>query len=304
MDPIFEIQEKEQKENYAKFEIAPLAAGYGYTIGTALRRVLISSLKGAAITSVKISGVQHQFSTLKGMKEDVLDFLLNLKRVRFEYLGDEPVVVSLTAKRAGEVKAGDLEVPAGVRVANPELILANLTADATLSAEMVVETGVGYVTTEDREKEEVGAILLDARFSPVERVNFKVEETRVGRVTNYDKLILEIWTDGAITPKDALVGASRILMSYFGQIVNPKKVVESSAEKAEDSLGSAGKLSVEEIGLPTRVANALVKSGFDTVEKLVNAKRSELSKVRNLGEKSIDVINDALRERGVSLRDA
>lgn len=304
MDPIFEIKEKEHKDNYAKFEIVPLAAGYGDTIGTAIRRVLISSLKGAAITSVRIEGVQHQFTTLKGMKEDVLDFLLNLKRVRFEYSGAEPVTVSLSSKRPGEVKAADLVVPAGVRVANPELVLANLAENSSLNAEMKVETGVGYVTADEREKEGVGAIPLDARFSPIERVNYKVEETRVGRVTNYNKLILEIWTDGTIAPKDALEQAAKILLSYFEQIVRPKKVEETNAAPAEDSLGPVGKLSIEEIGLPTRVANALSKSGFDTVEKLVNAERTELSKVRNLGEKSIDVINEALKAKGVSLRDA
>ena len=241
MDPIFEIQEKEQKDNYAKFEITPLAAGYGYTVGTALRRVLISSLKGAAITSVKVSGVQHQFSTLKGMKEDVLDFLLNLKRIRFEYQGDEAVTVRLSTQKTGEVKAGDLEVPSNVVIANPDLVLANLADGAHLEAEMTVETGVGYQTADEREKEEVGAIPLDARFSPVERVNFKVEETRVGRVTNYNKLVLEVWTDGTITPKNALAQAAKILMSYFEQIVNPKRVEEKVAHESEDTLGPTGK---------------------------------------------------------------
>src|SRR3990167_4075370 len=146
MDPIFEIKEKEQKDNYAKFEIGPLAAGYGDTIGTALRRVLMSSLKGSAVTSVRMQGVQHQFSTLKGMKEDVLDFLLNLKRVRFNYQGDEPVKASLSVSRAGEVKAGDIETPSNARVANPELVLANLAEGSKLEVEMTVETGVGYVS--------------------------------------------------------------------------------------------------------------------------------------------------------------
>ncbi|OGM33367.1 DNA-directed RNA polymerase subunit alpha [Candidatus Woesebacteria bacterium RIFCSPHIGHO2_01_FULL_44_21] len=304
MDPIFEIKEKEQKDNYAKFEIGPLAAGYGDTIGTALRRVLISSLKGAAITSVRIQGVQHQFSTLKGMKEDVLDFLLNLKRVRFEYKGDEKATVSLSVKRPGEVKAADLVVPANVRVANPDLVLANLADGSSLNAEMSVATGVGYIMADELEREGVGAIPLDARFSPVERVIIKVEETRVGRVTNYNKLILEIWADGTIAPKDALTEAAKILLSYFEQIVNPKKVEEAAPTTEEDSLGPIGKLSIEEIGLPTRVANALAKSGFDTVEKLASAERSELTKVRNLGEKSIDVINEALKTKGVQLRDA
>jgi DNA-directed RNA polymerase subunit alpha len=238
------------------------------------------------------------------MKEDVLDFFLNLKRVRFEYVGDEPVKVSLAATKAGEVKAGDISTPSNVKVANPELVLANLATGAKLSAEMVVETGVGYVTADEREKEGIGSIPLDASFSPVERVNYKVEETRVGRVTNYNKLTLEIWTDGTIEPNDALVAASKILLSYFEQIVNPKKVEKEEVKVEDNGVGVVGKLSVEEIGLPTRVANALAKAGFDTVEKLVNAEKAELVKVRNLGEKSIDVINDALKLKGVELKNA
>lgn len=304
MEPIFEVKQKETRDNYAKFEITPLSAGYGQTVGTALRRVLMSSLRGAAITSVKMQGVQHQFSTLKGMKEDVLDFLLNLKRVRFSYDGQDPVKVSLSVNRAGEVKAGDLETPSNVKVANPELVLANLADGAKLEAEMTVEVGVGYVSADEREKEGVNEIPLDASFSPVERVNYTVEETRVGRVTNYNKLNLEIWTDGTISPEDALTSAAKTLMTYFQQIVNPKKVEKEEPVVEEDSLGPVGKLSVEEIGLPTRVANALAKAGFETVEKLVNAKREDLVKVRNLGEKSLGTINDALKEKGVELKNA
>ena len=304
MEPIFEIKEHEKKENYSKFEITPLQAGYGDTMGTALRRVLLSSLRGAAITSVRISGVQHQFSTLKGMKEDVLDFLLNLKRVRFEYDGDDPVKVSLKASKTGEVKAGDIEVPSNVKVANPELVLANLTNGAKLNVEMIVQLGVGYSPAEEREKEGVGSIPLDASFSPVERVNYKVEETRVGRVTNYNKLLLEIWTDGTVSPKDALMSASKLILSYFGQIVTPKKVESNEVAEEDGGIGPVGKLSVEEIGLPTRVANALAKANFDTVEKLVSAPISDLVKVRNLGEKSIDVINKALKDKGVELKNA
>lgn len=305
MEPIFEIQEQEAKEGYAKFAISPLNAGYGETLGTALRRVMMGSLTGAAITDVKISGVQHQFSTLKGMKEDVLDFLLNLKRVRFAYDGEDPIKVKLSRSGIGEVKAGDIETPGGVSVANPELVLANLSEGAKLEAEMIVKTGVGYSLAEERdEDEQVGYIPLDASYSPVERVNYKVEETRVGRVTNYNKLILEVWTDGTIDPKDAITSASEILLSYFEQIVHPKKVKEEKAETVDDGIGPVGKLSVEEIGLPTRVANALVKSGFETVEKLVNADREDLIKVRNLGEKSLGLVNDALKEKGVELKNA
>jgi len=304
MEPIFEIKTEKKTDRYAKFTISPLIAGFGDTMGTALRRVLLSSLKGAAISSVNIKGVRHQFSTLKGMKEDVLDFLLNLKKVRVSYSGDEPVKLSLSAKKSGEVKAGDIETPTGVTIANPELVLANLSDGSKLEAELIVEAGIGFSSGGDRENDGVGNIQLDASFSPVERVNYIIEETRVGRFTNYNKLILEVWTDGTISPNDALIEASKKLVSYFNQIVNPKEIIEEKEVVVEDLLGPVGKLSVEEIGLPTRVANALVRSGYDTVERLVAAERDDLVKVRNLGEKSIDVINGALKEKGVSLINA
>lgn len=304
MEPIFTIKTEKEEAKFAKVVLTPLEAGFGDTVGTALRRVLLSSLPGAAITGVKISGLNHQFSTLKGMKEDVLDFLLNLKRVKFTYNGTEPVKVKLSAKGVGEVKAGDLETSSDVRVANPELVLANLSDGAKLEAEMLVEAGVGYRLAEEQTNLEVGMIPLDSSFSPIERVNYKVEDTRVGRVTNYNKLILEIWSDGTISAQNAIVEASKILITYFNQIVNPKEVKEEVQTVEEDTLGPVGKLSVEEIGLPTRVANALARSGYDTVEKLVKADREDLVKVRNLGEKSIDVINDALKEKGVQLENA
>lgn len=304
MEPMFEVQQEKSKGNYASFVISPLAAGYGNTMGVALRRVLLSSLQGAAITKVKISGVKHQFSTLKGMKEDVLDFLLNLKKVRISYAGDKPVKLSLTVSKAGEVKAGDIKTPANVKIANPELVLANLTKGAKIDADMEAQVGVGYSPFEEREKEGVGIIPLDATFSPVLRVNYKVEETRVGRLTNYDKLTLDVWTDGTITPREALEKGSQILLSYFNQVVNPKKVAKAAVVAVKDELGSIGKLSVEEIGLPTRVANALIKAGYDTVEKLTQAKKEDLIRVRNLGEKSLKVIKVALVEKGVNFPNA
>lgn len=304
MEPIFTIKTEESKDKYAKLAITPLEAGFGDTVGNSLRRVLLSSLKGAAVTGVKIDGVRHQFSSLKGMKEDVLDFVLNLKKVRFEYTGSEPVKVKLSAKRSGEVKAGDIETPSNVKVVNTELVLANLADGAKLEAEILVESGVGYRMAEEQENVEVGMIPVDSIFSPIERVNYKVEDTRVGRITNYNKLNLEIWTDGTVDAEKAVEEAAKILISYFSQIVSPKVVREEVQVVEEDTLGPVGKLSVEEIGLPTRVANALARSGYDTVERLVKAQKEDLIKVRNLGEKSIDVINDALKEKGVQLENA
>ncbi len=303
MNPIFEIKEEINEANYGKFIISPLIAGYGNTLATALRRVLMTSLTGAAITTVEIKGVKHQFQTLKGMREDVLDFLLNLKKVSFNYSGTTPVKAHISVSGTGEVKASDIKVSSEVTVANPDLVLANLAKGAKLEADLIIESGVGYSLASERPQEGIGIIPLDASFSPVTRVTPKIEETRVGRVTNFDKLTLEIWTTGAITPKDALTNSAKILVSYFEQIVHPV-VREETVEVAttDDSLGAVGKLSVEEIGLPTRVANALAKSGFETVEKLANAQKEDLMKVRNLGEKSLDVIREALREKGADLK--
>lgn len=296
--PLFEIKEEKKEKNYTKFVITPLERGYGDTLGNSLRRVLLTSLPGAAITSVKISGVKHQFSTLKGMKEDVVEFLLNLKKVRFSYFGEKPVKASLSVKTAGEVKAKDIKVPAGVKISNPEFVLAVVNKGSKLEASLEIECGVGYSPAEERSSGEIGLIPLDASFSPIVRVNYRVEETRVGRLTNYDKLIFEVWTDGTVDAKEALISGAKILISQLNQITNPKAVVKE--EKAPDtSLGITGKLSVEEIGLPTRVANALSKAGYETVEQLFGAKKEDLAKVRNLGEKSLKIIKAALGQKGV-----
>ena len=302
-EPIFEIQEEKKEKTYSVFTLSPLEQGYGHTLGTSLRRVLLSSLEGVAITSVKIAGVKHQFSTLKGMKEDVVDFILNLKKVRFAYSGSEPVKLRLQVKTSGEVKAGDINAPANVKVVNPDLVLSKLSKGASLSVDLVVEKGYGYLPAEEREHTEIGMIPVDAAFSPVVKVNYKVEETRVGRLTNYDKLTLGVWTDGTVQAKEAIVKASQILISYFEQIVSPKKVKKEKDENPVDVLGPVGKLSVEEIGLPTRVANALSRSGYETVEKLVKAKPQDLMKVRNLGEKSFKIIRAALVEKGADFVD-
>lgn len=301
-EPLFEIKETKKQDGYSSFILSPLETGFGNTLGVSLRRVLLTSLPGAAITKVKIAGVKHQFSTLKGMREDVVEFTLNLKRVRLTYEGDKAVNLTLSVKGPGEVKAGDIKVPSGVKVANPDLVLANLSKDGKLDVKLEAEAGTGYTPGDDRSTGEIGTIPLDASFSPVERVNYKVEETRVGRLTNYDKLIFEIWTDGSIKPADALLKATQILDGYLHQIISPKKV-KSGKEKSDNKpqLGVVGNLSVEEIGLPTRIANALYKSGYETVEDLVKAKDEDLSKVRNLGAKSVKVIKAALAEKGVTL---
>ena len=299
-EPLFEIKTEKQEENYARFAISPLARGYGHTLGTSLRRVLLASLPGAVATSVKISGVKHQFSTLKGMKEDVVEFVLNLKKVRFEYSGDKPAKATVSVSGPGEVTAKDIKTESSAIVANPDQVLAVLSNGAKLEASIEIESGTGYSLADDRKTGEIGLIPLDAAFSPIVRVNYSVEETRVGRLTDFDKLILDVWTDGTVAPEDALVKAAANLIDYYKQIVSPKEV-EKEEEKEEDSLGPVGNLSVEEIGLPTRVANALIKSGYESVEDLVKAKRDDLVKVRNLGEKSVKIVEAALGERDLKI---
>jgi DNA-directed RNA polymerase subunit alpha len=296
--PMFEIKEERKGADYGKFIVTPLEQGYGLTVGNSMRRVLLTSLTGSAITSVKIAGVKHQFSALSGMKEDIVEFVLNLKKVRFSGTVEKATKASIDVSKAGEFTAAEIKVSGGLKIANPDLVLGTLNKGSKLSAEITVESGVGYSPAEERENSTIGLIPVDASFSPVKRVSYKVEETRVGRLTNYDKLTLEIWTDGTVTPKEALDESAKILLSYFGQIVSPKKV-EKKEEVVINDLGATGKLSVEEIGLPTRVANALQKAGFESVEQLAFAKKEDLVKVRNLGEKSLKIIAAALGTKGV-----
>jgi DNA-directed RNA polymerase subunit alpha len=298
--PFFDIKEEVAQSDHAVLVIGPLPQGYGHTLGNSLRRILLTSLPGAAITTARISTVKHQFSTLKGMSQDVVDFVLNLKKVRVAYSGEKPVTVTLEAKGPGVVTAADIKTDASVVIANPDLVLANLNDGAKLDAKLEIASGWGYSLAEERATGEIGLIPLDASFSPVVRVNYRVEETRVGRRSDYDKLIMEIWTDGTVAPKETLTKAAEQLVSFAKQIVNPTHTASTPTETKEE-LGATGKLSVEEIGLPTRVANALIKTGYETVEDLVKAKRNELAKVRNLGEKSVKIIDAALGEKNLSL---
>lgn len=298
-EPMFEVKMEDSKlTDYGKFVITPLEQGYGLTMGNSLRRVLLTSLTGTAVTTVKIAGVKHQFSSLTGMKEDIVEFVLNLKKVRFVGTTEKAAKATIEVTTPGEFTASEIKVSGGLQVANPELVLGTLNKGTKFSAEMTVESGVGYSTADERPTEMIGLIPVDASFSPVKRVSYKVEETRVGRLTNYDKLTLEIWTDGTLSAENAFSESAKILVSYFSQITNPKKL-EKKEEVIMSDLGAIGKLSVEEIGLPTRVANALIKAGFETVEELANARREDLVKVRNLGEKSLKIIAAALGTKGV-----
>lgn len=302
-EPTFKIKTEVDKPDYGLFVIEPLEQGFGQTLGNSLRRVLLTSLSGSAITSVKIAGVQHQFSTVPGLKEDVVALLLNLKKVRLVMPSSEPVTITLAAKGPGEITAGDIEAPSGVTVVNPGVVLGTL-ADkkASLVMEMTVEQGFGYVAADEKKVDEIGRIPVSALFSPVLRVNYRVEATRVGRMTNLDKLVMEIWTDGSMLPLDALKYAAKLLVSFFMQVVEPKSVgvVENVAVSPAVS-DEILKMRIEELDIPTRIVNALGNGGIETIGQLLGSPRGELMKIKNLGSKSLGLVEEKLREKGVAL---
>lgn len=303
MDPNFHIRAEVDKADYGLFIIEPLEQGFGQTLGNSLRRVLLSSLQGCAISSVRISGVQHQFSTLPGLKEDIVELLLNLKKVRLTIEGADSATISLSKKGPGSVTAGDIEVTAGVTIINPELVLGTL-ADkkSALEMTMTVERGFGYMSSDERHIEEVGVIPVSSLFSPVVRVNYRVEATRVGRMTNLDKLVMEVWTDGTIAPLDAVKHSSRLLVSYFVQVYEPKAVPVSGSVAVSPTISDEVlKMRIEELDIPTRIVNALANGGIETIGQLLGTPRADLIKIKNLGAKSLSVVEDKLREKGVAL---
>jgi len=299
MDLTFNIHEKKIGANHSQFEIIPLREGFGHTLGNSLRRILLIALQGAAITSVKFSGSQHQFTTLPGVREDLVEVVLNLKKVRLSSQSKKPVTVKIDKVGPGQVVAGDIKTSAVVQVANKNLVLAHL-ADkkAKLVAEMTVEQGFGYSPADERKtlRGTMGLIPIDAIFTPILKVNYSVENTRVGRATNYDKLTMDILTDGTITPKKAIREAAGILAAYFSRVYNPvKKAKKTTKEKPPQVL----KLDLAELDLPTRTVNALEKGGYKTVGDILGVSSRDLTEVKNLGKKSVALISKILRKQGV-----
>jgi DNA-directed RNA polymerase subunit alpha len=285
------------------FVIEPLEQGYGHTLGNSLRRVLLTSLPGSSITSIKVGGVSHQFSTLAGLKEDIVELILNLKKVRLAVATGEAAVLKLSKKGVGVVLAGDFEVPAGVTIVNPDMVIANLTdKKAELELEANVETGYGYVQADERHVDEVGRIPMDSLFSPVVRVNYRVDATRVGRMTNLDKLVMEIWTDETITPLAALKSSAKVLVSYFTQVYEPKvKVSDETVAVSPSVSDEILKMRIEELDIPTRIVNALARGSIETIGQLLSTPRVELMKIKNLGAKSLSIVEDKLKEKGVTI---
>lgn len=302
----FKLSVQGETDAYAQIVIEPLLPGLGQTLGNSLRRIMLTYLPGAAVTSVQIEGVQHQFTTLKGMRQDIVDLVLNLKQLHIIYRGEEPATLTLHAKGQGPVTAGQLELPSGVEIVNPEFVLADLSGDkASLKAQITIEAGVGYSPSDERNISTVGVIPVDASFSPVLRVNYEVLSTRVGRLTNFDKIVFEIWTNGTMKPLDAVLQSADLLQKYFAHVSAPS--ADDAAESVEISedeanMGTAKEalqLTVEELELPTRIANALRKSGLGTVKDLLSASQEDIMKVKNLGGKSINIIQDALKAKGI-----
>lgn len=301
---MYKVIPEVQSDIDARFIIEPLEAGFGHTLGNSLRRVLLTSLEGSAITSIKIDGVAHQFSTIEGVVEDVIEIILNLKKLRVRVFSDKPIKLKIQASGKKQVSAKDIEIIGDGEVANPDHHIASLTGPkAKLNIEMEAAKGKGFVQAEEKSSSEIGVIPIDALFSPIVSVNYHVESTRVGRKADFDKLVLEVKTDGTITPKEALEQAGRILVDTFKQIYEPAAVEE---EVVSDNTISDEvlKMSVEELDLPVRITNALRVIDIQTVEDLINTPRGQLLKAKNLGAKSLSLISEKLLERGLSLREA
>ena len=301
--------EAEATNTYAKFIAEPFEAGYGRTIGNSLRRVLLSSLEGAAISSVKIEGAQHEFCALTGVVEDVTDIILNFKKVLLAFYSRAPRKLKISVKGPGEVKAGDIQTDGSVEVLNPDLHIATLDKDGKFEAELEIKVGRGYCPADwnKKEEQEIGLIPIDSLYSPVRRVKYTVENTRVGRRTDYDKLVLEIWTDGRVTPDDALTLSAAILRHHLDVFVNFDKDIvefeesERQVDPEREELRRKLNISVNEIELSVRAANCLNNANITTVGELAQKTEAEMLKYRNFGKKSLNEIKQKLSELGLAL---
>lgn len=297
----------EKTGNYGKFVVEPLERGFGTTLGNSLRRVLLSSLRGVAVTSVRIDGVLHEFSTIEGVKEDVTEIILNLKELRAKLHCNEAKKVIIDARGECEVRASDIIVDSDVEIINPDLHIATLSGDAKLFMEITLDHGRGYVSA-DRNKHPdmpIGHIAVDSIFTPITKVNFQVENTRVGQMTDYDKLTLEVWTCGSIAPDEATSLAAKILTEHLALFVNLTEHVsgvEIMVEKEENKKEKILEMTIEELDLSVRSYNCLKRAGINTVDELVQRNEEEMMKVRNLGRKSLEEVQQKLGALGLSLR--
>ena len=303
LDSAIHVKELKTEDNYGEFVIEPLEPGYGHTLGNALRRVLLASIAGAAVTSVKISGAKHKFSTLPGLKENIVDLLLNIKDLNVKLEGSKASSkISLSVKGPKKITAADLKPAEDVEVINKDHYIGSLSdAKSKLDIELTVEKGVGYSLAEERKTSSVGVLTTDAIYTPVRRVDYDVSATRVGRQTNLDKLTLKIWTNGVVSPREALNEAGRLLSSYFSQIYEPKSVISSEILSGKTISDGVLKLTVDELDLPTRIYNSLRNGGIETIGQILETPRTELISMRNMGGKSIAIIEEKLKEKGIDL---
>ncbi|MCD8191929.1 MAG: DNA-directed RNA polymerase subunit alpha [Oscillospiraceae bacterium] len=304
--PRIECIEAPADESYGKYVVEPLERGYGTTLGNALRRVLLSSLPGTAVTSIRIAGVQHEFSTIPGVKEDVTEIVLNVKSIIAKLYSDGPKTVSIEASGEGEVTAGDIKADSEVKIINPDLHIATLGPDASLSMELTFSHGRGYVSAEHNKGQQIviGTIPVDSIYAPVLKVNYTVENTRVGNQTDYDKLTIEVWTDKTISAGDALSLGAKILCDHFTIFTDLSESMAAHStvvEKVETPRDKVLEMTIEELDLSVRSFNCLKRANINTVEDLISKTQDEMIKVRNLGRKSLEEVELKLAMMGLSL---
>lgn len=308
--PNYKITDYVEKNNYGRFVLEPLERGFGATIGNALRRVMLSSLPGSAITSVKIDGVLHEFQTIEGVVEDVTTIILNLKNVVIKKHCEEDKIIRLNATAEGVVRAGDFECDPDVEIINKDLVIANIAKGGKLIMEMNVSSGKGYVRADDNKEllsdRKIGVIAIDSLYSPIERVAYEVEDARVGQSENYDKLIIDVWTNSSIKPEEAIALASRILIEHLEIVANINNIANVTGlmkEKAEDPKVKALETPIEELDFSVRAYNCLKRAGVHTLQDLVNKSDAEVMKIRNLGKKSLKEVLDKVKELDLNLKD-
>jgi len=307
--PNYKITDYVESNFYGKFELEPLERGFGTTLGNALRRVMLSSLPGSAISSVKIDGVLHEFQTIDGVVEDVTTIILNLKQVVIKNHSNEMKTIRVNATTEGPVTAGDIDHDADIEIINPDLVIANVAEGGKLIMEMTVSNGRGYVRSEDNKKildiKKVGVIAMDSIYTPIDRISYDVEPARVGQNENYDKLILNVWTKGSMKPEEAIALASRILIEHFSILTNLSNIADMTGmmiEKTEDPKVKALETTIEDLDFSVRAYNCLKRANIHTLQDLVNMSENDIMKIRNLGKKSLKEVLDKVRELGLVLR--
>ena len=307
--PQYKVTEYIENNNYGRFELEPLEKGFGRTIGNALRRVMLSSLPGSAITSVYIDGVSHEFATIDGIYEDVTSIVLALKGIVIKNHSEEDQVLTLNVDKEGVVTAGDISCPSDIEIINKDHFICTVVKGGKISMEMTVSNGRGYVRAEENQKllknAKLGTIAIDSIYSPIERVNYYDEDARVGQATNFDKLTMEIWTNGSIKPEESIALASRILIEHFNILTDLNEIADITglmAEKEEDPKVKALETSIDDMEFSVRAYNCLKRSNINTMQDLVNMKESEIMKIRNLGKKSLKEVIDKVKSMGLSFK--